>query len=373
MLDKSGSSSGRSAVRKAAPKNGVPQNGGLENGAQASAVRASLNYVTDTEPGIRRLRSGKGFSYKGPDGRIVDGEALARIKALAIPPAWTDVWISPDADGHIQATGRDQRGRKQYRYHPHWAEERDGVKYSSLIAFAESLPELRRQIDVDLRRHGLPLERVVAAIVWLLDNTMIRVGNAAYARYNRSFGLTTLRDRHVDIKGSSLRFAFIGKSGKEWRLKLVDRRIAKVVRGAQDLPGQKLFQYLDEDGNRHPVRSDDVNRYIRENAGAEFSSKHFRTWGGTIHAASLFAQTERPESQAQQKRVMNNVIDKVAERLGNTRAVCRQCYIHPEVFRAWSEGRLLDEMADANKGKRSIAGLDDEEALVLRWLKAREG
>jgi DNA topoisomerase-1 len=372
MLYKPGLSSGRSTDSKAAQKNAVRQDEALENGAQASALRASLNYITDAEPGIRRLRSGKAFSYRGAHGRTVGGDALARIKALAIPPAWTDVWISPDANGHIQATGRDQRGRKQYRYHPQWAEERDGAKYSSLVAFAESLPELRRRIDADLRRHGLPLERVVAAIVWLLDNTMIRVGNAAYARDNKSFGLTTLRDRHVDIKGSSLRFVFKGKSGKEWRLKLVDRRIAKIVRGAQDLPGQKLFQYLDDDGNRRPVRSDDVNRYIREMAGAVFSSKHFRTWGGTIHAASLFAQTGRPESQAQRKRVMNGVIDKVAEQLGNTRAVCRKCYIHPQVFDAWSDGRLLGEMGEANKRKRSIEGLDDEEALVLRWLKARE-
>ncbi|TIS91821.1 MAG: DNA topoisomerase IB [Mesorhizobium sp.] len=355
-------------------KSGSPLAGDAapKNGAQASADQASLTYATDTEPGIHRLRTDKGFSYKGPNGQALGKSTLARIKALAIPPAWTDVWISPDAGGHIQATGRDQRGRKQYRYHPQWAEERDGAKYSSLVAFAESLPDLRHQIDADLRRRGLPLDRVVAAVVWLLDNTMIRVGNAVYARDNNSFGLTTLRDRHVDISGSSLRFAFKGKSGKEWKLKLVDRRIARIVRGAQDLPGQKLFQYLDEDGSRCPVRSDDVNRYIRQSAGVDFSSKHFRTWGGTIHAASLFAQTHRPESQAQMKRVMNAVIDKVAERLGNTRAICRKCYIHPQVFDAWSEGRLLSEMADANKQRRPVPGLDDEEAVVLRWLKARE-
>jgi DNA topoisomerase-1 len=340
------------------------------NGARSSADSTSLNYVNDADPGIRRLRKGAGFTYLGPDGRAVDEATLARIRAIVIPPAWTDVWISPDPDGHIQATGRDQRGRKQYRYHPQWTEERDGVKYSSLVAFAESLPALRRQIDADLRRRGLPLERVVASVVWLLDNTMIRIGNAAYARDNKSFGLTTLRDRHVEINGSSLRFAFKGKSGKEWRLKLVDRRIAKVVRGAQDLPGQKLFQYLDEDGERRPVRSEDVNRYIREASGAEFSSKHFRTWGGTIHAASLFAGTELPESKAQQKRVINSVVDKVAERLGNTRAVCRKCYIHPLVFEAWTGGCLLDEMAEANKRKRLIPGLDEEETLVLRWLQA---
>ncbi|KRB32907.1 DNA topoisomerase [Mesorhizobium sp. Root695] len=367
MLQKSGLSPSRSAEEDTVPKNSEPK-----NGAQSSADHASLTYVSDAEPGIRRLKTGKGFSYKGPDGRVVPDPIRARIDAIVIPPAWTDVWISPEADGHIQATGRDERGRKQYRYHPQWAEERDSAKYSSLVAFAESLPNLRRRIDSDLRRRGLPLERVVATVVWLLDNTMIRVGNAAYARENKSFGLTTLRDRHVDIVGSSLRFAFKGKSGKEWKLKLIDRRIAGIVRGAQDLPGQKLFQYLAEDGGRRPVRSEDVNRYIREALGDAFSSKHFRTWGGTIHAASLFAQTELPQSQAQQKRVMNSVIDKVAERLGNTRAVCRKCYIHPQVFDAWSEGRLLDEMAQANKRKRAIDGLDDEEVLVLRWLKMRE-
>ncbi|MDX8528342.1 DNA topoisomerase IB [Mesorhizobium sp. MSK_1335] len=340
------------------------------NGALNSAEGASLSYVSDADPGIRRLRKGTGFSYSGPDGRALDETTLARIEAIVIPPAWTDVWISSDPDGHIQATGRDHRGRKQYRYHPQWIEERDGVKYSSLVAFAESLPALRRQIDADLRRHGLPLERVVASVVWLLDNTMIRIGNAAYARDNKSFGLTTLRDRHVEITGSSLRFAFKGKSGKEWKLKLADRRIAKIVRGAQDLPGQKLFQYLDEDGDRRPVRSEDVNCYIRQASGAEFSSKHFRTWGGTIHAASLFAQAELPESKTQQKQVMNSIVDKVAERLGNTRAVCRKCYIHPLVFEAWTEGRLIDEMAEANKRKRLMFGLDEEETLVLRWLQA---
>lgn len=338
--------------------------------AQEAADHASLSYVSDAEPGIRRVRRGKGFSYAGVGGRGVNASTLARIQAIVIPPAWTDVWISPDPDGHIQATGRDDRGRKQYRYHPQWTEQRDEAKYSSLVAFAERLPALRRQVDADLRRHGLPRERVVAAVVWLLDNTMIRVGNTAYAQDNKSFGLTTLRDRHVDIEGARLRFAFKGKSGKEWKLKLVDRRIAKIVRGAQDLPGQKLFQYLDEDGNRCPVRSDDVNRYIRDGYGEGFSSKHFRTWGGTIHAASLFARTEPPEGAGGQRRTINAVIDKVAERLGNTRAVCRKCYIHPLVIEAWSDGRLRDEMVAANGRKRLIKGLDEEETLVLRWLRA---
>lgn len=338
----------------------------------AAAERAQLTYVSDSEPGIRRKGAPKRFWYVGPSGdKLTEGKTVQRIRALAIPPAWTDVWISPDANGHIQATGRDQKGRKQYRYHPDWAAERDGEKYSSLIEFAEALPRLRTQIDADLRRHGLPFERVVASVVWLLDNTMIRVGNAAYARDNQSFGLTTLRDRHVDITGSSLRFSFKGKSGKEWKLKLVDRRIARVVRGAQDIPGQKLFQYLDEDGDRRPVRSQDVNSYIREAAGKGFSAKDFRTWGGTIHAASLLAQTELPESETARKRMLNQVIDKVADRLGNTRTVCRQCYVHPAVLTAWLDGTLLAEMSHANKGKPRIAQLDDEEALVLRWLKSR--
>jgi DNA topoisomerase-1 len=344
-----------------------------EDDPVAAADRAQLTYVSDGEPGIRRKGAPKRFYYVDPDGNhLKEGETVRRIRALAIPPAWTDVWISPDPSGHIQATGRDDRGRKQYRYHPDWAAERDGQKYSSLIAFAEALPRLRGQVDTDLGRRGLPVERVVASVVWLLDNTMIRVGNVAYARDNKSFGLTTLRDRHVTIAGSSLRFAFKGKSGKEWRLKLVDRRIARVVRGAQDIPGQKLFQYLDEDGARHPVRSQDVNRYIREAAGNGFSAKHFRTWGGTIHAASLLAQTERPDSKTAQKRVLNGIVDKVAERLGNTRSICRQCYIHPAVTEAWLEGNLLEGMTQANKGKRGIKGLDEEEALVLRWLKAHE-
>lgn len=343
------------------------------NGNQQAAERAQLTYVSDSEPGIRRKGAPGRFWYVGPGGeRLGEGESLRRIRALAIPPAWTDVWISPDPNGHILATGRDLKGRKQYRYHPDWAVERDGQKYSSLVAFAKALPRLRAQVDADLRRRGLPFERVVASVVWLLDNTMIRVGNAAYARDNKSFGLTTLRDRHVDITGSSLRFAFKGKSGKEWRLKLVDRRIARIVRGAQDLPGQKLFQYLDGDGSRRPLRSEDVNFYIREAAGNGFSAKHFRTWGGTIHAASLLAQTALPESKAASKRVMNKAIDQVAERLGNTRSVCRQCYVHPDVLRAWLEGTLVEEIRGANKGNRRIEGLDDEEALVLRWLKARD-
>lgn len=342
------------------------------NEALVAAERAQLTYVSDSEPGIRRKGAPGRFWYVCPKGeKLGEGKTIQRIRALAIPPAWTDVWISPDPNGHIQATGRDQKGRKQYRYHPDWAAERDGAKYASLVEFAEALPRLRKQVDADLRRHGLPFERVVASVVWLLDNTMIRVGNVAYARDNKSFGLTTLRDRHVDICGSSLRFSFKGKSGKEWKLKLVDRRIARVVRGAQNIPGQKLFQYIGEDGSRQPVRSEDVNFYIRKATDSDFSAKHFRTWGGTIDAACLLAKTERPESNSAQKRVLNGIIDKVAKRLGNTRTVCRRCYVHPAVLDRWMAGTLREELTAASKGKRRIEGLDREEAAVLRWLERR--
>ena len=338
--------------------------------ALAFVEAVDLVYCTDSEPGIRRRKAGRGFSYARPDGEEIDLETYDRIRMLAIPPAWTDVWISPTPDGHLQATGRDERGRKQYRYHERWTACRDEVKYSSLVDFAQALPRLRERMDADLRRHGLPRERVLASIVWLLDNSMIRVGNAAYAKENNSFGLTTLRDRHVKVDGSTLRFAFRGKSGKEWKLRISDRRIARIVKGVQDIPGQHLFQYLDEDGSRKPVKSQDVNAYIREASGADFSSKHFRTWGGTVRAAYLFAGTELPATRRETARVMNATIDRVAERLGNTRAVCRKCYVHPLVFTAWTEGRLGAELAAVkSRMRKQPDGLDEDEALVLRWLE----
>jgi DNA topoisomerase-1 len=347
------------------------QDGRLKT-ARKAARRASLTYVNDTEPGIRRRRAGSGFSYTQPGGKAVAAKrTLERIKALGIPPAWTDVWISTDVDGHIQATGRDQRGRKQYRYHARWSERRDEVKYSSLADFARLLPKLRERVDADLRRRELPRERVVASIVWLLDNTMIRVGNAVYARDNKSFGLTTLKTRHVEVEGAKLRFAFKGKSGKEWKIRLVDRRMARILRSIQDLPGQPLFQYIDEEGARRPVTSQDVNAYIREATGGEFSSKHFRTWGGTVRALSLFAQLPLPETKAAAARATNIVVDEVARHLGNTRAVCRKCYIHPQVLESWGAGRLAGELAEAKKLRRKRPGLDDEEAQVLRWLEAQ--
>ncbi|RCS25247.1 DNA topoisomerase IB [Phyllobacterium salinisoli] len=341
---------------------------------QATARAASLIYCNDTEPGIRRRRVGKGFWYVATDGsRLDDGETLTRIRSLAIPPAWTDVWISPHEDGHIQATGRDARGRKQYRYHARWTIYRDEVKFSNLVAFARALPKLRQQVDSDLRRHGVPRERILAAVVWLLDRAMIRIGNPSYARDNNSFGLTTLREQHVELEGSTLRLQFSGKSGKEWNLKITDRRIARVIRALQDLPDQRLFQYLDADGQRHSVASQDVNDYIREAGGPAFSSKHFRTWGGTVRAAGLFAGTEVPATKGEHARVMNSIIDQVAAKLGNTRTVCRQCYIHPAVIAAWSDGRLSPELGEIRRRMRKIPqDLHEEEAMVLRWLERLE-
>jgi len=342
--------------------------------AVEDALRAELTYVNDSEPGIVRRRAGKGFFYLAPNGaRVEEAETLARIRKLAIPPAWTDVWICVRADGHIQATGRDQRGRKQYRYHEAWFACRDEVKFSSLVAFAEALPKLRAQVDTDLARRGVPLERAVASIVWLLDHTMIRIGNETYTKENKSFGLTTLRTKHVEVQGSRLRFSFIGKSGQEWKLGLSDRRIARVVRTIQELPGQQLFQYIDEDGSRRPVSSQDVNAYIRAYAGDAFTSKHFRTWGATRAAAILLAVEPPETSKRGRNRQLNAIVDRVARRLNNTRAVCRRCYIHPIVIKAWEEGRLAGEMLEIGRRHRKpLKGLSEEESLVLRWLRQGE-
>ncbi len=338
---------------------------------EMAAARAELAYVTDTTPGIRRRRAGSGFTYLTPGGeRLDDSRAIARIVALAIPPAWTDVWISSDPDGHIQATGRDQKGRKQYRYHPVWTACRDEAKFSSLVAFASALPKIRQRIDWDLRRPGVPRERVLASIAWLLDRTLIRIGNDVYSRHNESFGLTTLRRRHVRIEGQQIRFSFIGKSGQEWKLKLADRRIARIVATIEELPGQHLFQYLDEEGERRPIHSHDVNTYLREAAGPRFSSKHFRTWAATTGAAVLFAERELPQTKRDLARATNEVIDQVAGRLRNTRAVCRRCYIHPLVVERWEEGSLGDEIRQIrSRSPKPLQGLDEEESAVLRWLR----
>jgi DNA topoisomerase-1 len=334
--------------------------------AVAAATQAELTYVSDAEPGIRRRAAGAGFLYVGPGGgKVTDRPTLQRIHEIVVPPAWTDVWICSDPNGHIQATGRDQRQRKQYRYHPRWLECRDEAKYASLAAFAGALPALREAVEADLRRRSLSRERVVASIVWLL--------NTEYARDNESFGLTTLRGRHVEVEGSRLRFRFKGKSGKEWQLKLIDRRIAKIIRSIQELPGQQLFQYVDETGEARLVRSQDVNEYIREASGGDFSSKDFRTWGGTVRAAALLSRTPLPESRTGISRALNAAVDEVAHRLGNTRSVCRSCYIHPGILESWTRGSLQDEFAALRRSRRKPKpGLDAEEALVLRWLEMRD-
>jgi DNA topoisomerase-1 len=340
----------------------------------AAAKAAGLRYVTDDAPGIRRVRAGKGFRYVGPDGKAIrDAETLARIRSLAIPPAWADVWICPSPHGHLQATGRDDRGRKQHRYHPRWREVRDETKYHRLIAFARALPRLRRRAEKHLRLPGLPREKVLATILRLLETTLIRVGNEEYAKHNHSFGLTTLRDRHADIEGSRVSFHFRGKSGVEHAVDLHDRRLARVVQQCQDLPGQELFQWVDEDGQQHVVDSADVNEYLRELAGEDFTAKDFRTWAGTVLAARALQEFEAFDSQAQAKRNVVRAIEDVARRLGNTRAVCRKCYVHPAVLDAYLDGSLVETLRQRVEGeiKKELAGLRPEEAAVLAFLQER--
>ena len=278
------------------------------------------------------------------------------------------LWISPDPAGHIQATGRDAKGRKQYRYHPQWTTFRDEAKFSSLAGFAQALPTIRECVDSDLRRQGLPREKVVASIVWLLDHSLIRIGNEAYTRTNKSFGLTTLRSRHVAIEGKAIRFSFIGKSGQEWRLSLHDRRIARIVRTISELPGQHLFQYIDN-GSRHPVQSSEVNAYLRETSGVSFTSKHFRTWGATRLASALFSAVEPPPSARAKAKEANLVFDAVAAKLRNTRTVCRACYVHPGVVKEWEDGRLNETMAQLRRRfRRPPSRLDRDEHILLQWL-----
>jgi DNA topoisomerase-1 len=337
--------------------------------AELSAELASLNYVTDEMPGIQRKRVGRNFRYVNPDGsRVTDPKLLGRIRQLAIPPAYTDVWISPKSNGHIQATGRDDKGRKQYRYHPRWTAIRDEAKFDQLADFARALPAIRKRVDADLRKRGLPKERVLASLIWLLENTMIRVGNHVYAKENQSFGLTTLRSRHLTISGSNMRFKFKGKSGKEWNVQLVDRRIVRTIRSMQELPGQSLFQYEDDEGTRCKIDSNDVNEYIREASGGDFTSKTFRTWNGTIAALAILAATPRTKTDSTNARALNAAIDQVARLLGNTRAVCRKNYIHPRVLSSWLDGTLTEEIARTRRSRCRISGLDKAEILALKWL-----
>ena len=341
-----------------------------------SAKAAGLRYTTDAKPGIRRKRNGSGFVYIGVGGRPVrDRAELARIRSLVIPPAWKDVWICPDPRGHLQATGRDARGRKQYRYHRRWREVRDETKYDRLIGFAQALPVIRRRSSHDLRRRGLPREKVLATVVQLLEKTLIRVGNDEYVRQNRSFGLTTLRDGHVDVNGGRVRFTFRGKSGVAHDVDFTDRRLARIVRQCRDLPGYELFQYVDDDGKRQTVGSEEVNAYLKEVSGQEYTSKDFRTWAGTVLAADLLRTGEPFDTDSQAKKNIVRAVECVAQRLGNTKAVCRKCYIHPAVFESYLDRTMLKSAAQRLKrGARRNSGqhaLNDSELAVLNLLQRK--
>jgi len=334
------------------------------------AKSAGLRYVnvTHLERGIRRLKSGKSFRYVTADGKSIQDEAeLTRIRKLAIPPAWTDVWISPSPLGHIQAVGRDARGRKQYRYHADWRSVRDETKYGQLADFGKVLPAIRRRVRRDLARKGLPREKVLATVVELMERTMMRVGNEEYARANQSFGLTTLRDRHVKFAGSTLKFQFKGKSGKVHTLTVVDRRLARIVKACQDIPGQDLFQYVDEAGQPVNVGSTDLNAYLREISGADLSAKIFRTWAGSVRA--LAALREIP-ADAATKAALVEVIKVVAGQLGNTPAVCRKAYIHPGLIECYERGELHALVARLAPRVRASGGLSADERLLLAFLAA---
>jgi DNA topoisomerase-1 len=343
-----------------------------------SAKAAGLRYVTDDIPGIRRRRCGKkGFCYLDPKGRTIkDAREIERFKKLAIPPAWTDVWICPISNGHLQATGRDARGRKQYRYHPEWRSVRDETKFGRMIVFGEALPKIRERVEADLSLRGLPREKVLAAVVKLLETTLIRVGNKEYARQNDSYGLTTMRDGHVDIEGSKLRFEFRGKSGQEHSVELRDRRLARIVQQCRDLPGQTLFQYLDENGERQKVSSEDVNAYLRETTGEDFSAKDFRTWGGTVLALSALLEAGCAETEKEANKVVVDAIKRVASELGNRPAICRKFYVHPAVIDAFVEGSLpevLNEVVEDSPKQDDSGGLRRLEAQVLALLKGKNG
>jgi DNA topoisomerase-1 len=343
--------------------------------AQREAAReAGLRWTTDARPGIRRRRAGRGWSYLGPDGsRISDPDVRARIAALAIPPAWTDVWICPDPRGHLQATGRDARGRKQHRYHPDFRSRRERAKYDRMLAFARKLPRIRRRVDADLARRGLPREKVLAAVVRLLELTLIRVGNEEYARLNRSFGLTTLRDRHATVRGERIRFRFRGKSGVMHDVSLRDRRLARVVARCQDLPGQELLQYVDDEDVVCDVRSEDVNDYLREVSGADITAKDFRTWAGTVLAYRALLALQPGDTDRDARHNVVEAIRQTAESLGNTPAVTRQSYVHPGVLKAYLDGRMGDALVSAAEEQEvpPHGTTPTEEASVMALLRQR--
>ena len=337
-----------------------------------SAKEAGLRYVSDELPGIRRRKRGKGFAYVGPDGAAIKDEVtLARIKALAIPPAWTDVWICADPRGHIQATGLDAKGRKQYRYHSKWHAVRDETKFARMLAFARALPKIRARAEADLKKAGFPRAKVLAAIVLLLEKTLIRIGNEEYARENKSYGLTTLRNRHAKVEGATVRFKFRGKSGKEHLISLRDRRLAAIVRRLQELPGQALFQYVDDDGEEQRIDSSDVNAYLRDVTGEDFTAKDFRTWAGTVLCTVALRTIEQAPSETQAKKNVAGVVKSVAARLGNTPTVCRKSYIHPNVIDAYMDGSMLDRLSQeiAEAAEDAPRELSPDEQTVLCLLR----
>jgi DNA topoisomerase-1 len=344
----------------------------LDTMAAEAKLASGLVYVPGLETGITRKAGARGFLYYGPDGRrITDASEIARLNSLAIPPAYTDVVISTNPFSHLQAIGTDARGRRQYRYHPEWHAERGKAKFEKLIEFAECLPDLRQRVDGDLRSRGLNLDKALATIVWMLDNLYIRIGNSTYANTNKSYGLTTLRSRHVQVEGGSIKFRFKGKSGKQWNLAHSDRRIAGVVRKLQELPGQHLFQYLCDDGERRQISSQDVNAYIREVAGKDFSSRQFRTWGATCMAVEALASLEAASTKREIARQLNAAIDSVASKLVNTRSVCRASYIHPAVFEDFEMGMLREVLKIRTRSQRLLQWMDPEEIRVLKWLGQR--
>ena len=341
-------------------------------GSLTAARSAGLRWVSDEAPGIRRLRAGRGFKYVHPSGRpLNDGRALARIRSLAVPPAWTDVWICPDPRGHIQATGRDAKGRKQYRYHARWRVARDETKYDRLLDFGRALPRIRQRVRRDLGRRGLPREKVLATVLRLLEKTLIRVGNEEYARANRSFGLTTLNNRHVKVRGPRIHFRFRGKSGMVHEFGIEDAELSRIVKRCQDLPGQELFQYEDGHGRRRGVGSGDVNAYLAEAAGRDFTAKDFRTWAGSVRAWWALAAQPPPGTARQGRRAVNEAIEDVARRLGNTPAICRKAYVHPAVAETYLDGGLRSRGGRA-RGSRSFQALRPAEAALLGLLSARK-
>ena len=339
-----------------------------------AAEGAGLRYVSDNLPGYTRKAKGNDFEWLDTEGKAIrDEQRLLRIKRLAIPPAWTEVWVSPSANGHIQATGRDARGRKQYVYHDRWREVRDENKYDRIISFGKALPKIRRRIARDLKLPGLPQNKVLATVVQLLERTSIRIGNEEYARENKSFGLTTMKDRHVEVKGAKLRFRFRGKSGREHEVDVTDQRTAKIISKLQDLPGQDLFQYVDDDGKVHDITSQDVNEYLREITGDDFSAKDFRTWAGTVLTAIALRGQEKFETQKQAKSNINTAIRAVAKILGNTPAICRKCYVHPAVLENYLDQKPVDGLKQTTEDafEKEDVDLRSTEKAVLKLLESR--